>query len=197
MITRYFHAVERPWDTILQPFAYSYQSQIAVNAKIIDIFNEAGGDLLILGEPDSGKTLTLLNLAYNLATLAEQERDDNLTTSPIPVVFNLSSWTKKRKSIANWLIDQLDAEYQIPKKIGRMWVNNQQLLLLLDGLDEVKKKYRSECVKILNHFHHHYGLVKIVVCCRTVEYGALPVRLKLQDAIVVRLPCHNSTTFEH
>jgi hypothetical protein len=182
VITPSLHSVERPWDTVLQQSDYTPKVQPTVKAKIVDVFNQAGGELLILGEPGSGKTLILLKLAYDLATLAEQERDD----SPIPVVFNLSSWTKKQKPIANWLVDQLHAKHQIPPKIGWSWVNDQQLVLLLDGLDQVSQEYRLKCVKAVNHFHQRYGLIKTVVCSRTVEYEALPVRLKLQDAIVLQ-----------
>ena len=185
MGTHRFLAVEHPWDMILQPSDYIHQAQPGAYAKAIDVFYKAGGELLILAEPGPVKTSVLQNLAHDLVVIAEQEPDNTPMASTVPVVINLSSWTKKRKSIAIWLVDQLATEYHVPKSIGRMWVNNQQLLLLLDGLDEVRQKYRPECVKKLNNFHQHYGLMKMVICCRMVEYAALPVRLKLQDAITL------------
>jgi predicted NACHT family NTPase len=48
------------------------------------VFDDMGGELLILGAPGSGKTTTLLELAGEL--LARAEAEDG---QPIPVVFNL------------------------------------------------------------------------------------------------------------
>ncbi|NJO50709.1 MAG: NACHT domain-containing protein [Leptolyngbyaceae cyanobacterium RM2_2_4] len=110
-----------------------------------------GRTLLILGEPGAGKTTTLLELTRDLVKRAEQGVDHR-----IPIVFNLSSWTTKQ-SIAEWLVDELSSKYQVPKQIGRQWVSNQELLLLLDGLDEVKLERRNECVVALNNFHQNYG----------------------------------------
>ena len=58
--------------------------------KIVDVFDEVKGALLILGEPGSGKTTTLLELARDLIARAEKD-----STLPVPVVFNLSSWVEK------------------------------------------------------------------------------------------------------
>jgi hypothetical protein len=194
IVTHCFHAVECPWDMLLQPSDYIPQAQSMVNVKIIDLFHDAGGELLILAEPGLGKTSVLLSLAHSLAVLAEQNLANTTTIASIPVVFNLSSWNKKRKSLADWLVGQLNAEYQIPKNIGRMWIKNQQLLLLLDGLEDVEPKLRPGCVKALNDFHQKYSLVKMAIGCRTIEYASLPFRLKLQDAIVLHHPDHKLLT---
>ncbi len=53
---------------------------------------EKGRTLLILGEPGSGKTITLLRLAQQLI-----ERTEENISKPIPVVFNLSSWVRLNK----------------------------------------------------------------------------------------------------
>lgn len=93
--------------------------------------------LLILGEPGAGKTITLLKLAQEL--IARTEKD---LSQPIPVVLNLSSWRNKQQTIADWLIEELNSTYQISKALGKVWIEDQQLLLLLDGLDEVKIERR-------------------------------------------------------
>jgi len=56
--------------------------------EITTVFNAHIGGLLILGAPGSGKTTILLELARELLDLAQNEE-----THPIPVYFNLSSWT--------------------------------------------------------------------------------------------------------
>ena len=71
------------------------------NANIIDVFDQANQSLLILGEPGSGKTIMLLELARH--TLARAQSD---LTQPIPVVFNLSAWGEKRLPLTEWLIEE-------------------------------------------------------------------------------------------
>ncbi|MEM8860310.1 MAG: NACHT domain-containing protein [Chloroflexota bacterium] len=148
-----------------------------------DIFEGigAGRTLLILGEPGSGKTVTLLKLAESLIARAE----DNLG-QPLPVVLNLSSWAKQRKSIANWLVQELCEIYGTSKSLGKAWVDQEQLILLLDGLDEVDAKYRKDCVKALNQFIQEHGLTEMVVCSRIRDYESLTERLKLRSAICVQ-----------
>ncbi|MEM8860311.1 MAG: NACHT domain-containing protein, partial [Chloroflexota bacterium] len=148
-----------------------------------DIFEDigAGRTLLILGEPGSGKTVTLLKLAESLIA-----RTENDLSQPLPVVVNLSSWAKQRKSIAEWLVQELYEIYGASKSLGKAWVDQEQLILLLDGLDEVDAKYRKDCVQALNQFIQEHGLTEMIVCSRIRDYQALSERLKLCSAICVQ-----------
>jgi hypothetical protein len=101
-------------------------------------------------------------------------------------VFNLSSWAEKRQPIAEWLVDELNVKYNIPKKIARPWVEHDELLLLLDGLDEVQSELREACVKAINDFRQEHGLTPLVVCSRIADYEALTTRLKLQGAVLLQ-----------
>jgi hypothetical protein len=150
--------------------------------QILDRFDALGEGrtLLILGEPGSGKTTTLLELARNLVTRAEQD-----IGQPIPVVFNLSSWVSEKQNVCDWLVKELNTKYQVPKKVGQTWVNKQQLLLLLDGLDEVQAEYREGLIDALNAFHQEYGS-EIVVTSRIQDYQLLSNRLKFQSAVYLR-----------
>jgi DNA polymerase III delta prime subunit len=173
-------AVERPWDMVLQR-SDQPNRPLPPSTKIVDVFDEMNRALLILGEPGSGKTTMLLELARD--TIARAEDD---LTQPIPAVFNLSSWADKRQSIAEWLVDELNAKYNVPKKIARPWVENDDLLLLLDGLDEVKLEHREACVKAVNDFRLEHGLTSLVACSRIADYEALTTRLKLQGAVLLQ-----------
>jgi hypothetical protein len=102
------------------------------------------------------------------------------------VVFNLSSWGSKQQTIANWLIEELSSKYQVPKALGKDWVEKQQLLLLLDGLDEVKADRREACVQAINQFMQGYGQTEMVVCSRIADYEVLSNRLQLRGAIYIR-----------
>ncbi|MEQ8960438.1 MAG: NACHT domain-containing protein, partial [Coleofasciculus sp. C2-GNP5-27] len=103
----------------------------------------------------------------------------------IPVVFNLSSWGLKQQTIADWLVVELNSKYQVPKAIGQDLLKRQELLLLLDGLDEVKAEHRDSCVAALNEFHQTYA-PSIIVCSRLKAYSVLSKRLEFQRAIYLR-----------
>ncbi|MEO1760567.1 MAG: NACHT domain-containing protein [Cyanobacteria bacterium J06629_18] len=140
-----------------------------------------GKTLLILGEPGSGKTIALLQMAQRLV-----EQMENDLSQPIPVVFNLSSWTKKRQPIEKWLIEELKEKYQVPKTLSEPWIQQEKLILLLDGLDEVQEKYRNECVRALNTFIINHNITEMVVCSRVKDYEALTERLQLSSAICIK-----------
>ena len=82
-------------------------------------------------------------------------------------------------------MEELKTKYQIPKPIGLDWVKKQELLLLLDGLDEVKAEHRNSCVAALNNFQKKYA-AGMVVCSRIKDYENLSSRLRFQSAIYLR-----------
>lgn len=189
-------AVTPPWNLMLGTNTQLPQ-ELPANTSVLSLFDRIGEGrtLLILGEPGSGKTNTLLQLARDLIARAEEDVDHL-----IPVIFNLSSWTgmmakaAKRKSrsapstqvtIADWLITELNGKYQVPKQVAMNWVKKQQLLLLLDGLDEVQQADRDDCVAALNTFQQTHN-TEIVVCSRIEDYEALQHRLDFQTAIYLR-----------
>lgn len=172
-------AVERPWDVLVQ-MPGEPRRQLPRGAKIIDVLDDMDQSLLILGEPGSGKTTMLLELARD--TIARAEMDP---TQPIPVVFNLSSWAEKKQPIAEWLITELTVKYHIPRKVARLWVEEDELLLLLDGLDEVKAEMGNSCVQVLNAFCLEHQ-VPIVVCSRIAFYEARTTKLNLRGAVLLQ-----------
>ena len=168
-------AVDAPWK-------YTVEVSDAMNSAPLDdrdvsAIYDATGLLLILGEPGSGKTTTLLDLAR---TLLERARDD--IKERVPVVLNLSSW-KKKQPLAEWISGELSEKYRVPRKIARFWLQNGYLLPLLDGLDEVETAMQPDCVAAINAFIEEFNPSGLVVCCRLNEYRWLPERLKLNGAI--------------
>lgn len=174
-------AVDQPWNMVLQT-PDEKPTPLTQGTKVIDLFDEIGEGrtLLILGEPGAGKTTTLLELTRNLIARAEQNVDHL-----IPVVVNLSSWAVKRQKIEDWLAEELENKYQVSKKYGRAFVNEDKLLLLLDGLDEVQAEYQEQCITALNQFHQEY-CPDIVVCSRIKDYKQLSNRLNFQSAVYLR-----------
>ena len=74
---------------------------LPADTPILQIYDEAVGELLILGEPGGGKTTLLLIL---LRDLIERTRRDE--QHPLPVVFNLASWSKQPGTLTAWLCKQ-------------------------------------------------------------------------------------------
>ncbi len=140
-----------------------------------------GKTLLILGEPGSGKTVTLLQLAQKLVHQTEHD-----LTKSIPVVFNLSSWGEKQQPIEKWLIEELKDKYQVPLTWSEPWLEQQQLILLLDGLDEVREDNRNACIRALNQFIATHNITEMVVCSRVKDYEVLTERLQLSSAICIK-----------
>lgn len=145
-----------------------------------DIFHRADRALLNLGEPGSGKTTILISLARELIATAQSDH-----TQPIPVIFNLVSWAERRTNLADWIVEELTAKYQIPHTLGQQWLAEDALILLLDGLDEVPTPYRADCVAALNQFRKQFGLTGIVVNSRREAYESLPVQLQMGGAFLL------------
>lgn len=154
--------------------------------SIIEVFyqKDIKGKLLILGEPGSGKTAALMQLAKKLITCAKNNPD-----KPVPILFQLSSWkpSKYRKvksdpqSLRSWLLAKLESDYGVSANLGEEWLNNQKLLLLLDGLDEQPSKIQLRCVKAINGLFLKgiYQQESLVVCSRRTEYETIPDKFKL------------------
>ncbi|MBK8783448.1 MAG: NACHT domain-containing protein, partial [Anaerolineales bacterium] len=118
----------------------STDETLPAGTSMLEIFDSIGmgRSLLILGAPGSGKTTMLLELARGLIARARED-----VTQPIPMVFNLASWTEKL-TLADWLAQELNNLYSVPRKIAPDWVKGNKLLLLLDGLDEVRQESRAK-----------------------------------------------------
>jgi NACHT domain len=151
------------------------------NASIEQVYDHASGEVLILGEPGSGKTTLLLELTRTLLERAGQDE-----AHPIPVVFPLSSWATKREPLTIWLASELHTRYQVPLPLATYWIETDQVLPLLDGLDEVAAPHRAACVEAINTYRQAHGLLPTVVCSRQADYFALSTRLLLRTAVVVQ-----------
>ena len=173
-------AVEQPLKTIVQTPDRPPET-VPPGVSIGQVFDDHGGALLILGAPGTGKTTLLLELAQEL--LDRAERDEN---HPIPVVFNLSSWAVRRQPLDRWLVDELNERSDVPKRLARQWVETEQVLPLLDGLDEVAVDHRQACAEAINNFRRDHGLLQIAVCSRIADYESLGTKLRLRSAVVVQ-----------
>jgi hypothetical protein len=152
---------------------------LPAGTSMLEIFESIGlgRSLLILGAPGSGKTTMLLELARQLIARARED-----VTQPIPIVFNLASWTEKL-TLADWLAHELNNLYSVPRKTAPDWIKANKLLLLLDGLDEVRQESRTKCVDAINKFKKENGLTSLSVCSRSQDYAELNSLLIFDGAI--------------
>ncbi len=148
--------------------------------SVLTIFEAYNGKLLILGDAGTGKSTLLLALARELLYQASEDED-----FPIPVVLNLASWNAKL-SMADWLVEELNEKYQVPQSVAKRWVRDNALLLLLDGLDEVREEYRQNCMDEINAWCDEHPFGDVVVSSRPVDYQALSGQLHLNGCVVIQ-----------
>lgn len=174
-------ALEHPWSIAWETPEVP-RKEMSPETKAIALLDGlgVGRTLLILGAPAAGKTTTLLEITRDLIHRAETE-----PSLPIPVVFNLLSW-QEGQSLADWLVLELKAKYQVRKKVGRELIEHQQLQLMLDGLNEVGSDRGNTCIEAINHFHQQYSNTEIVVCYRLHDYEERSQRLQFQGTIFIQ-----------
>ncbi len=179
-LTEHPNAVAMPLNALVQELRRPPRPLLS-GTPIITVFEQMDGALLILGAPGAGKTTLLLELARDLIARAEDDEGH-----PIPVVFNLSSWAEKRRPLNEWLIEELNTKYDVPRKVAQTWIDSDEVLPLLGGLDEVAAEVRGNCVAAINTYREEHGLVPLAVCSRVADYESLTVKLRLQGAVVAQ-----------
>ena len=169
---------------------------LPAGTTIRDVFDEAGGSasgrLLILGEPGSGKTTMLLELAQQLVAEGEGHA--------VPVYVPASGYAAFVRRRGRWkrgsgvgedsmrayLASELSELYSIASRIASRWLVEGRLVVLLDGLDELETLAdREDCVRALNVFLRD-NPVALVACCRREDYEALSVPVACDAAVRIR-----------
>ena len=150
------------------------RSEKTIRAKFADLLKKHSF-LLILGEPGIGKTSQLLNLGIGL--LEKCEENDKL---PIPIIFNLATYTSKYEQFEDWLQSCLVSMYDFPPKAVVNILKNNRIIPLLDGFDELgrnleneekKKALRVRCFEAIQKYKmSEINPPQFVICSRIAEY---------------------------
>ncbi|MFN0216155.1 MAG: NACHT domain-containing protein [Saprospiraceae bacterium] len=132
-----------------------------IGAEISKTFQDALGRLLIVGQPGAGKTTLLLQLADRLFDLEEDA---------LPVVINLATWKSSFAKLETWLEAVLAAELSTNKAGTKSVLRQSNLILLLDGLDELRQKEAiNSCLAAIADYGSVAGR-RFVITCRIEEY---------------------------
>ena len=166
-----FHLAERP-------LRITTVEDRALEVTIEHYYRSLQVPLVILGEPGTGKT----TLLYELATLLAPRNDYD----PISVPFGLSNWALSEGPLEEWLAAELKRDYGVSLSLAKSWVKNETVLPLLDGLDEVPAAGRAGCVDRINAYRTAHPEIKPVITCREAEYGELKGGIEATSAVVVR-----------
>jgi cellulose biosynthesis protein BcsQ len=131
------------------------------------------GWLVVLGGSGSGKTMLMLRTIREI--ISHRKSGD-----PVPVLVPMTSWNPKKDSLRTWLEKQLPVDYPgLGARVTRenrptlvaMLLDEQKIMPILDGLDEMPVTARVEAINQLNRaFSADARPLRLVVTCRTADY---------------------------
>lgn len=171
----------RTWDLELKIGRHP-TLQLPPQITLRQIFQQTQRQLLILGNPGGGKTTSLLQLGRRLLISAQKDEQ-----APIPVFFNLSSWQANGQGITPWFIQQLQFKYKIKPEIAQSWLAQNQLILLLDGLEQLKFPEQEFCIQAINRWLESEATHQsIVITANLMDYQKCQTRLKLKAALLLK-----------
>ena len=137
----------------------AYNSE-EIGGTMASIFHEGRGRLLLLGAPGAGKTTLMIQLVLELL---DSEPDS------MPVLLNLATWNKDFITLETWLKEILPAELGVSKRFASEIIEQNRLILLFDGFDEIKEDDRVSCLEAIARYGEDSGR-RYAISSRKKEY---------------------------
>jgi len=164
------------------------RKESATISSFNNLIQENPFKILLLGAPGAGKTTTLLNCISSCVDQAQQDPNQG-----IPVFINLSKWKKEQKnySFGDWIVNMI-LELKgtgLKAETIKYWLSEEQLILFLDGLDEMPEAIRGDMVGEINGFLDEYPSTSVIVSSRLIDYEVLAPtndkKLRLDTAVTI------------
>lgn len=133
--------------------------------QVAEVFRRVRArQLVILGEPAAGKSVTALLLTLDL-----------LPDEPVPVLLTVSSWNPRKEDLHVWVARRIVEEYPAlgnsdvyGPDVAMRLVTENRVLPVLDGLDEMSAALQPLAINAIDRaVTDQYP---VVVTCRTGEY---------------------------
>jgi hypothetical protein len=148
---------------------------------IFTAYEKSDGQLLVLGAAGVGKTYALLTLFAELVRRGKENMDE-----PMPFYLELADW-HEGKNLDAWIVESIHARFGVRKDFIADWIDDDDLVLICDGLDEMPRRRRQGCISAINIFRKSHGLLPVVIACRTEEYRTEPRELSVKGVVKLDL----------
>ncbi|MFE1957601.1 NACHT domain-containing protein [Streptomyces sp. NPDC059479] len=162
--------------------------------------------LVVLGRAGSGKTILTIRFVLDLLAAPADPADP---TAPVPVIFSLVSWNPTTTTLRRWLTGQLERDHpRLAEKRDRAGlaetgpgtstraaalVDNDRILPVLDGFDEIADGLHRPALKALNDTD-----MPLLLTSRLTEYAAAVEGTQaLTSAAAVELADLSLTDLDH
>ncbi|NEQ97251.1 MAG: NACHT domain-containing protein [Cyanothece sp. SIO2G6] len=123
--------------------------------------------LMVLGGPGAGKSTFLRKLGLE----ALKGNQGQLNRHSIPVFLELKHFSATEANLTDLIVEEFRAcGFPSPEHIVETTLNQGNLLILLDGLDEVPKHCVNNVLKNLQDLVTRHDGNRFVVSCRTAAY---------------------------
>lgn len=156
-------------------FPYAHFEPHPNKSQILQAFQAANGQLLLLGTAGASKTTLLLELALRLL---EQK------TEAIPLLINLSTWRASYERLEHWLAEVLAAEMGYNQSTGSRVLQSFPLIFLFDGFDEIPDGDQPSLLEAISYRNADVPQ-RYVLSSRIHTYQPFADRLSINLAVEV------------
>lgn len=152
-------------------------------SSLHEAFQKYGGRILLLGEPGTGKTTTLMAFARDM--IAKRLEDPN---QPLPIIIPVATWdAEKRSPLAEWLAEAVPL---LKESLDHI-IKNRRALFILDGLDELgavreDSKTREKYDPRLRFLEVMPTSSQVVISCRVKEYHDIGAKMAVNGAVTLQ-----------